>query len=548
MPNSPTSSRPTPFPTPFPTAKPTPKPTDSSERNDGSYSNYEIPDSIADREDAGSSFFDDADENEIVDKFDTVDGVLESPSPVEPAPEPTPEPFTSAPVEPAPEPTPEPFTPAPVEPAPEPTPEPFTPTPVEPAPEPTPEPFTPTPVEPAPEPTPEPFTLAPVLLSPEPFTPAPVDITSVPVEVTPIDISSTNGTSQEDVDGGNGTIFDSIVEGIGNIFDNDENFTFDATSNETSNIYENSTFDVNSNETSGEVSGNDGMDEMRFACEALASNEVYVSDNSLDVGFTYEVIVHKNFSVDEVVQSMDVMLEQQVAEEMIDCRGFEQRGRLLQDDRVVNSGVLGVENIPDFTTDDVCTDKGTLPGAPDTACHVVYGSMKLYVRNSTNKDETEATVQTYIDNEMNLNRRQYSDAIDGLYGVSYEYAGAPPVIPVSLRSNERVSEETLSPTWIAAITMISVGAIAIVAAVMTVLRRKKQASAEHEVFHKFQDDGSADSTRDETAETRDFFVDINIQTEADALGNELGNEALYGEIPSASPGDIPSYMTNTQDF
>ena len=205
-------------------------------------------------------------------------------------------------------------------------------------------------------------------------------------------------------------------------------------------------------------------------------------------------------------------------------------------------------NLPDIATDERCSNKGTLPGAPDTACHVVYGSMRLYVRNSTNKDETEATVQTYVDNEMNLNRRQYSDAIDGLYGVSYEYAGTPAVIPVSLRSNERASDETLSPTWIAGITTISVGAIAIIAAMMIVGRRKKQSSAENKVFQKFQDDGSADSTRDETIETRDFFVDINIQTETDPLGNELGNEALYGEIPNASAGDIPNYMINTQDF
>jgi len=63
------------------------------------------------------------------------------PAPVEPAPEPTPEPVEPAPVEPAPEPTPEP-TPEPVDPAPV-DPAPVDPAPVDPAP--TPEPGTETP-------------------------------------------------------------------------------------------------------------------------------------------------------------------------------------------------------------------------------------------------------------------------------------------------------------------------------------------------------------------------------------------------------------------
>jgi hypothetical protein len=92
--------------------------------------------------------------------------------------------------------------------------------------------------------------------------------------------------------------------------------------------------------------------------------------------------------------------------------------------------------------------------------------------------------------------------------------------------------------------MISAGTIAVVALAVFCLRRKKKANAP-ESFQKFNDDQSADSTHDDTTETRDFFVDINIRSDKDSLGNILGNEAMIGnDMPSAKAGDIPNYMKN----
>ena len=92
--------------------------------------------------------------------------------------------------------------------------------------------------------------------------------------------------------------------------------------------------------------------------------------------------------------------------------------------------------------------------------------------------------------------------------------------------------------------MISAGSIAIIAALFICRRKKTVSKREPEAFHKLDGDHSADSTRDSTAETRDFFVDINIRSEEDTFGNVLGNEAKLG----SSAGDVPSYMKNPKRY
>ena len=272
------------------------------------------------------------------------------------------------------------------------------------------------------------------------------------------------------------------------------------------------------------------------ACDAFENNEVYTTDNSLEINFEYEVAIDQGFGIDEIAQSIDEQLENHVGNEVLDCDERVRERFLLE-----SGEILGIENSPDAVTNEECTyfTDETLP--PDTECYVLQGKTILYLNSTTGGTVTEE-VHAILEVSMNKQADEYLNSIEGLRGVHYQ--GQPYVIPVSIRStnSDDSQSETLSPIWIAGITAISAGFIAIIAA-MFICRQRRAVLKEPETFHKFEDDQSADSTRDSTAETRDFFVDINIRSEEDAFGNTLGNEAKLGSV-----GGIPSYMKNADGF
>lgn len=306
-----------------------------------------------------------------------------------------------------------------------------------------------------------------------------------------------------------------------------------------------------SNETLEESTANTGLNQhlsmMTYTCETLMNNntnmtsEIISNENPVEIEFSYEVAVSQDVAVDDLVQTMDEKLAKHVGLEVLDCDGLRE-GRSLE-----QSVVNGIGNSPDFVTDQQCSyftaEAGTLPA--DAECHVVNGRMTLYL-NGTERATISEEVHALLEVALNKDAGEYLDAIQGLEGLHYD--GVPTPEPVSLRSTGSDEEsETLSPIWIGGITMISAGSLAVFAAIIFMVRRKKAAKAP-ETFDKLQDDHSFDSTKDETAETRDFFVDIMINTDEDSFGNTLGNEAALGYVSSAKPGDIPSYMKNTEAF
>lgn len=280
-------------------------------------------------------------------------------------------------------------------------------------------------------------------------------------------------------------------------------------------------------------------------CEALRTNEavpeVLSTENPVEIEFSYEIAVNQGVVVDEIVQTMDEKLEKHVGQEVLDCDGLK-GGRSLE-----QSIVNGIENSHDFVTGQQCTyftaEAGTLPAG--TECHVVNGLMTLYL-NGTERGTISEEVHALLEVALNKDAGEYLDAIQGLEGL--HYSGEPSAEPVSLRSTGYNEEsEILSPIWIGGIAMISASAIAVLAGIIFMVRRKRATQAP-ETFDKLQDDHSFDSTKDETAETRDFFVDIMINTDEDSLGNPLGNETALGHVSPARPGDIPTYMKNTEAF
>eukprot|EP00804_Cyclotella_cryptica_P002327 CCRYP_004057-RA/>CCRYP_004057-RA protein AED:0.05 eAED:0.05 QI:264/1/1/1/0.5/0.33/3/343/594 len=275
-------------------------------------------------------------------------------------------------------------------------------------------------------------------------------------------------------------------------------------------------------------------------CKALQNNEVFTTNNPLDVEFTYEVAVKQDFNVNEIIDSMDTRLAQDVGREMIDCNGIRQRMRVLQR----NNEVQGIDpNPPDAVTGESCTyftaEDGTLPA--NSECHVVHGLMTLYL-NDTDDGTTAQNVQRYLEKLLNTEGYQFLDSIQGLEGVHYDYEGAPVANPEAGidravgGTEESQSEQVRSSGWIAGVVLVSIGSIALVAFGLIFLRKKKK-EKDQESFQMFEDDQSNADTH-ETLETREFFVDINVGSGRDEDGSIQAYEA--------NARKLPKYLTNTE--
>jgi len=274
-------------------------------------------------------------------------------------------------------------------------------------------------------------------------------------------------------------------------------------------------------------------------CEALQNNEVFTTDKPMEIEFTYEIVVNQDFVVDETVSSMDTQLAQVVGKEMIDCDNTSQRMRALQQ----KSEVQGIDSYPpDEVTGESCTyftvEDGTRP--PNTNCRVINGIMTLYL-NGTDDGSTAQKIQSFLQNSLNIKGDQFLDSIQGLEGVHYNYEGAPVTNPeagidraVGQIDGDQ-TQENPSIGWIAGITLISVGSIALFALVLLSVRKKRR--KDQESSQKFEDDQSNTDTH-ETLETRDFFVDITVGSNKD----EEGSVQTY----EARARNLPRYLTNPE--
>jgi hypothetical protein len=110
---------------------------------------------------------------------------------------------------------------------------------------------------------------------------------------------------------------------------------------------------------------------------------------------------------------------------MINCNNLEQRTKILQQSREVH----GVDSYPpDEVTEEHCSyftqEDRTLP--ENTEFLVVHGLLTLCLNSTGVGDGSiKEKVQALLEDSMNIEGSRFTELIEGLEGIHYDYKGAP---------------------------------------------------------------------------------------------------------------------------
>lgn len=250
-----------------------------------------------------------------------------------------------------------------------------------------------------------------------------------------------------------------------------------------------------------------------------------VTDHSLTVEFVYEAAIASSVDVDSVVSSMDTSTARLVGSDMMDCEVL--RRKLQAVATVENASgcrpqVEGVDPSPqDSITGNACTyftaQDGNLPS--DADCHVIHGLMTLYFSEEPTEESSRMAQQAL---EASFNEDDPSPflassgsnyGVKDVEAVRYMYEGAPVVEPLApdkaIEGN--YEDKSLSSGWIGGISMIAIGAVAILALALVFLR-KRQRDIQQESYSMFDEDELKNEEDDSQNETKDWTVMIDDET------------------------------------
>jgi hypothetical protein len=252
---------------------------------------------------------------------------------------------------------------------------------------------------------------------------------------------------------------------------------------------------------------------------------VVVTDHSLTVEFVYEAVIASSVDVDSVVSSMDTTTARLVGSDMMDCEVLRRKLQAVTTVENASGGrpqVEGVDPSPqDSVTGNACTyfttQDGNLPS--DADCHVIHGLMTLYF-NEEPTEESSRMAQQALEASFNEDDPSPFLASSGSnYGVKdveavrYMYEGAPVVEPLApdkaIEGN--YEDKSLSSGWIGGISMIAIGAVAILALALVFLR-KRQRDIQQESYSMFDEDELKNEEDDSQNETKDWTVMIDDET------------------------------------
>eukprot|EP01082_Thalassiosira_pseudonana_P009262 g8357.t1 g8357 contig29:336166-338606(-) len=248
-------------------------------------------------------------------------------------------------------------------------------------------------------------------------------------------------------------------------------------------------------------------------CNALENDQVYTTDISTKVQFTYEVAIDTTADVTAVANAMEINTAKYVGQELIHCEMVRKLEAITTTvHRKLASQVDGIDPSPqDIVTENTCSyytaDNAATPA--NTNCYVIQGFMTLYLREdsvqTSHLESSNAALKSLLV-AFNVNDPSPFLEVDGGDG----NGGGNPDADVSgaISGNESVATDVKDPLSPLGIALISVGSVALIALAL-VASTKKRKQVRQRSYAEFDEDNADDLDKD-------WAGDIDADTDVDA--------------------------------